>query len=425
MADRRDCPECWLSLQIALAASLGLLAIWVAADLLTEPPCTTKPTLTTRPMDGAVDVVWSAEGRRRELRHTPVCDVWEIRVNGEVREFDMQDGKQQRHLWRDLENGGTYDIAVRGRRMGEQGWLSWLIGRRETIWRYGPWSNTARVRPSAVESYLSSIDGHVAAVSKAASALNRKAGRIEVVLGASLVSQQATEADVAIVARETTEAARLLKAIEPDVDKLVELVGGLDGPTTGGSDGGVNVTNVTIGEMAYNETHVFDWNASGRAPESQRFGAVYFGNDKDEVRICEPNCGALTEALRTLRQHEGRVCVEGRASADGPASYNLDLAERRAEAVAKLLKCKLKSQPGLEFVTLTAGEAHWRADEFGGDPANRRVDIYSCPASADAPRSTPATLDTDCLGADDDADESQRTLWDCQRKCDGKPLAQK
>ena len=80
---------------------------------------------------------------------------------------------------------------------------------------------------------------------------------------------------------------------------------------------------------------------------------------------------------------------------------------------------------GLEFVTLTAGEAHWRADEFGGDPANRRVDIYSCPASADAPRSTPATLDTDCLGADDDdAEESQRILWDCQRKCDGKPLAQ-
>ena len=241
-----------------------------------------------------------------------------------------------------------------------------------------------RVRPSAVESHLSSIDDYVATISKRTRALNRKARRIESVLGARL-----------------------------------------DGPTTGGSDGGVNVTNVTIGEVAYNETRVFDSNAGGRSPEERHFGAVYFGGDKDEVRICEPNCGALTEALRALQEHEGRVCVEGRASADGPASYNLDLAERRAEAVARLLKCKLKSQPGLEFVTLTAGEAHWRADEFGGDAANRRVDIYSCPASTDAPRSTPATLDTDCLGADDDADESQRTLWDCQRKCDGKPLAQK
>ena len=438
MTDRDDPPERRLAWYVTLAGCIVLPAVWVPAILIPETACTTKPKLTVRSGDGAVEMFWDVD---RDDVEAPSRRVWETRRDGEIREVQTRDGERRHDLWPGLDNGRQYVFAVRGKceRGREANWLPAALRRwlphavhdrlsaardQEPGWRYGPWSNAVRVHPSAVESHLSSIDGHLATVSKYTQALNSKAGRIEAVLGASLVSQRGTEADVEIVAGATTKAARLLEAIEPDVDQLVELVGGLNGATTGGSNGGVNVTNVTIGEVAYNDTHGLDSNASGRSPEQRRFGAVYFGSEKDEVRMCEPNCGALTEVLGALQEHEGRVCVEGRASADGPASYNLDLSERRAEAVARWLKCKLKSQPGLEFVTLTAGEEHWRADEFGNDPVNRRVDIYSCPASADAPRSKPV-LDADCLGAEDDnAEDSQRTRWDCQQECDGMPVAQ-
>ena len=398
-------------------------------------------------MDGAVDVVWSVEHRRR-VRSRRVCDGWEIRVNREVREIAKQDGDQQRHPWRDLQNGSEYDVAVRGRRVAEKGWLSWLIGQREAKWHYGPWSNTVRVSPSAVDSRLSSIDGHVAMVSKHTRTLNQTANRVETVLRDSLVSQQGTEADVEVVARETARSAWLLGAIEPNVDKLVDLVEELDGSTP--TDGGVNVTNVTMGDVEYNETQVFDSSDDGGQeppnqtpaacsdtdngepsetkcsadsrlppPEQRHFGAVYFDRGKDEVPMCPPNCSALAKALKQLGQHSGRVCVKGRASDDGPASYNLDLAEQRAETVARLLKCHVKPQLDLEFATLTVGEEHWRPGGFDGDPADRRVDIYSCPAGADAARSKPVTLDADCFSPEDDAGDLE-----CAQLCDDNPLAQ-
>ena len=403
-------------MQVALAGCLVLPAVWIAGGKVAESPCTTKPELTARPRDGAVETFWLVEpDRPGEVRSR----VWEIRRDGELIEVGEQVEEQRRHLSRGLENGREYVFAVRGRCARDPGtaWLYWAWGQREAEWHYGPWSNTVRVRPSAVESYLSSIDGHVATVSKRTLAVNRKARRIESVLGASLNSQRGTEADVEIVARETTKAAQLLEAIEPNVEKIVELVEEIDGSTTGD---GVNVTNVTIGEVAYNETHVFDSNANGRSPEQGHFGAVYFDRGEHDVPMCHPNCEALTKALNRLRQHDGRVCVEGRASDDGPASYNLDLAEQRAEAVAGLLKCLVKPELGLEFVTLTVGEEHWLPGGFGTDPADRRVDIYACPASADAPRSKPVTLDPDCFSAKDDNAEE----LDCQQQCDGKPLAQ-
>jgi outer membrane protein OmpA-like peptidoglycan-associated protein len=106
--------------------------------------------------------------------------------------------------------------------------------------------------------------------------------------------------------------------------------------------------------------------------------AVVFAFDSDSLD---------DEALDTLRTWVGSRAVEGRdwiddpgvsfslvayTDSSGPSHYNRDLAERRADAVAKALVETLGLAP-LRLATIAVGAT----DRFGAGAASRRVMVYA------------------------------------------------
>ncbi len=71
-------------------------------------------------------------------------------------------------------------------------------------------------------------------------------------------------------------------------------------------------------------------------------------SEKDEARV--------SEAAEVLRDSEWNVLVIGLADVAGDAAMNKDLAERRANEVAELLKKKCPNVPAKRIVTHTIGE---------------------------------------------------------------------
>ena len=108
-----------------------------------------------------------------------------------------------------------------------------------------------------------------------------------------------------------------------------------------------------------------------------RFGGGSFGTG------AEPQQRALEKIADAMRREaEGRtlVIVEGHASADHDAAYNLDLSEDRAEAVIGELK---KAKRGLrndrlEYRAVARGERHERGYPDRENHHNRRVQVWVC-----------------------------------------------
>lgn len=115
-------------------------------------------------------------------------------------------------------------------------------------------------------------------------------------------------------------------------------------------------------------------------------GDVLFDTGKAELRG-----GAMRSIERlaaTLRNHpERRVLIEGYTDAQGGESFNLDLSERRAEAVRRALQSQ--GVPAEQIQTRAFGEANPVANNAtpAGRQLNRRVEIvFSDSAGAFAVR---------------------------------------
>ena len=86
----------------------------------------------------------------------------------------------------------------------------------------------------------------------------------------------------------------------------------------------------------------------------------------------------LAEAVERLTSGEvnGPVVVTGYASADGPASHNLDLSERRADAVREFLDARVGDN--VQFIEVARGERHGDAITGKEREDNRRVLVTLC-----------------------------------------------
>ena len=111
----------------------------------------------------------------------------------------------------------------------------------------------------------------------------------------------------------------------------------------------------------------------------QVLGQVQFS--KMSARIDTVVANEQVERIRR-KLHEGAgigqrvIMIAGYASADGPASYNLDLSELRASAVKKLLKESFRS--GHEFITASMGERHEDMVLGKKNSGNRRAVVALC-----------------------------------------------
>lgn len=117
---------------------------------------------------------------------------------------------------------------------------------------------------------------------------------------------------------------------------------------------------------------------------SVRFAGGSFGTKADsQQRALEK----IAEVLRRASLRQTLVVVEGHASADHHATFNLDLSEDRAEAVIGELR---KPEHGLrndrlDYRAVARGERHDREYPDRGNHNNRRVQVWVCTPTAGLP----------------------------------------
>jgi len=99
---------------------------------------------------------------------------------------------------------------------------------------------------------------------------------------------------------------------------------------------------------------------------------VTFELNSDQLsEQAKANLLEFAKALNDPRLANARFSVEGHTDATGPEIYNLDLSERRADAVVTYLR--EQGADTARFVVKAFGATHPRSnDPF--DPANRRVE---------------------------------------------------
>ena len=111
-------------------------------------------------------------------------------------------------------------------------------------------------------------------------------------------------------------------------------------------------------------------------------GTLHFDADSSTLPPSDPELSKRnTAAWATLRRKMhgrsgGRLLVSAYASSDYPASYNLDLSERRAESVVASLRQTLGNDR--RFLAAFFGEQHDVLKSRRDDPGDRRVRIHWC-----------------------------------------------
>ncbi|HUE44848.1 MAG TPA: OmpA family protein, partial [Aestuariivirgaceae bacterium] len=99
---------------------------------------------------------------------------------------------------------------------------------------------------------------------------------------------------------------------------------------------------------------------------------VNFELNSDELsELAKANLREFSRALDDPRLGSASFSIEGHTDATGPESYNLELSERRADAVVAFLR-----EQGVDasrFVVKGYGQANPRSDD-PFDPINRRVE---------------------------------------------------
>lgn len=119
--------------------------------------------------------------------------------------------------------------------------------------------------------------------------------------------------------------------------------------------------------------------ACSGAPKAVTTREIYFGFDRDTVNAKTET--ALQNGLSELRQNPKVVLLlEGHTDASGPFVYNIDLGDRRAQAVRAYLIGK-----GLDprhLITVTYGESKSTGKKQGASQ-KRRVVIRDLAAGED------------------------------------------
>lgn len=123
--------------------------------------------------------------------------------------------------------------------------------------------------------------------------------------------------------------------------------------------------------------------------EPEDVGTVQFngGSFDTRARSQRDALERIAKGLKRAPESRTLVIVEGHASADYDAAYNLDLSEDRAEAVVREL---LSSRRGFQrerfdFRTVARGERHEREYPGRDDHENRRVRVWLCTPVAAVP----------------------------------------
>jgi len=99
---------------------------------------------------------------------------------------------------------------------------------------------------------------------------------------------------------------------------------------------------------------------------------VNFELNSDQLsESAKANLREFSRALRDPRLGNATFSIEGHTDATGPATYNQDLSERRAEAVISFLR--EQGADTSRFVVKGFGQDRPRADD-PFDPVNRRVE---------------------------------------------------
>jgi outer membrane protein OmpA-like peptidoglycan-associated protein len=112
--------------------------------------------------------------------------------------------------------------------------------------------------------------------------------------------------------------------------------------------------------------------AEASAPAAAFDLLVNFELNSDELSdTAKANLLEFSRALRDPRLANASFSIEGHTDATGPATYNQDLSERRAEAVVTFLR--EQGADTSRFVVKGFGQAQPRADD-PFDPVNRRVE---------------------------------------------------
>jgi outer membrane protein OmpA-like peptidoglycan-associated protein len=103
-------------------------------------------------------------------------------------------------------------------------------------------------------------------------------------------------------------------------------------------------------------------------------GDVLFDTDRAELR--DGSLRSLQRIATVLRDHpERRVLIEGHTDSQGSASYNLELSERRAEAVRRALTAQGVSPSQVEVRALGQANPVASNQTAAGRQLNRRVEI--------------------------------------------------
>ena len=116
--------------------------------------------------------------------------------------------------------------------------------------------------------------------------------------------------------------------------------------------------------------------------ETVELGEVPFAHDSDDPFHGSDGETLAANALAAISQNLkkldtcGSIVLEGNASASGPPSYNLDLSQRRAQAVRQYFVPQFKKMGCLSAVAITAkGERHDEATYDRDEERDRRVRV--------------------------------------------------
>ena len=105
----------------------------------------------------------------------------------------------------------------------------------------------------------------------------------------------------------------------------------------------------------------------------------YFASNSDEIREeSEPTLQELADVLR--RHPDWKVSIEGHTDSIGTDAYNLQLSQKRADAVRNALVSK-KGVAGTRLTTAGFGESRPKDtnDTLEGRARNRRVELVRIP----------------------------------------------
>ena len=420
-----------LTLVLFLAGTIATVTAWLAVGLLGYSAFTTKPHLSVQHGKHEVTLFWSVTSTGDE-------SCWEIRKNDEILPIRTNQGgdaadrtcpligmveqehatclttdgvgaastdqwglKERCYTVAELTNDRTYAFSVRARH--ESG-------------EYGPWSNIVNASPSAITHLLSSVDRHVSQylpdiASSTDDIANSTADIAKNTTGS--VGQHVTQAHISNTTNitstrlpnyktakgtqdapeDTSLLARRLSAIASSTAAIASSTAAIASNTAAVIEPNKEVAHRDLSPSSINvnvdyvnnidETTVVYGDdepatqTKGNPDDWIDFGTLYFDHDRRQICRCDENEIQLTAIVNALAEHPGRVCVEGRATGVGRATYNLDLAEARAEIVADFLRCCIGGAD--MFSHLTIGEGHDLPEISSSDGVNRRVVVYSCP----------------------------------------------